>query len=376
MDENYYIEELKQLEQDHSLRRLPGEIPEGLINLSSNDYLGISNDKELLDEFIDTCKVCQLKFSAASSRLLTGDSSEYSTLENKISLAFNREACLIYNSGYHANTGILPAISGKDDLIVADKLVHASIIDGLQLSKAEVQRYRHLDYNHLEKILQKSNGRYKNVFIVSESIFSMDGDMADLPRLVEIKKRYNTYLYIDEAHAVGVRGKNGLGCAEESGCINECDFIVGTFGKAIASLGAYVVCSDVFKQFLVNRSRTLIYTTALPPVNLAWTSFIFDKLPEFESKRERLTKLSSRLAKLLGVSSSTHIVPFVTGSNKSAIELSIKLRKEGFYVLPIRYPTVPKGKERLRFSLNASITMEMLNEISAIINANISTSSA
>jgi 8-amino-7-oxononanoate synthase len=237
----------------------------------------------------------------------------------------------------------------------------------LQLSKAEVQRYRHLDYTHLEKILQKAAGNYKNVFIVSESIFSMDGDMAHLPTLVELKKKYSAYLYVDEAHAVGVRGENGLGCVEEFGCINDCDFIVGTFGKAIASVGAYVVCDDIFKKYLVNRSRTLIFTTALPPLNLAWTNFIFERLPEFENRREHLKEVGLQLAQMLGVDAETHIVPFITGSNESAIELSKTLQKSGFYVLPIRYPTVPKGKARLRFSLSADISIDELKEIKSII---------
>jgi len=362
-----YIKKLQELELEHNLRRLPGEIPGGILNLSSNDYLGITEDEELRSEFSEISRNKKLKYSSASSRLLTGDSEQYRILENTISSAYGREACLVYNSGYHANAGILPAVAGKNDLIVADKLVHASIIDGMQLSKAEVLRYRHLDYSHLERLLQKSEGNYSNIFIVSESIFSMDGDMADLSRLVEIKKRYNAYLYIDEAHAVGVRGENGLGCCEESGCIDDCDFIVGTFGKAIASVGAFVVCEDIFKRYLVNYSRTLIYTTALPPVNLAWTNFIFTKLPGYIAKRDHLKKISSEFARLLEVDAETHIVPFITGSNESAIELSEKLRTGGYYVLPVRYPTVPKGKARLRFSLNSGISMEKLIEIARFI---------
>ena len=362
-----YREILNQLEKEHNLRQLPGNIPEGYINLSSNDYLGLNQDTALRNEFYNLSGTSQFHLSASSSRLLTGNSNAYNVLETTIKNSHRREACLVYNSGYHANIGILSALAGKNDLIVADKQVHASIIDGMQLSKATVQRYKHLDYHHLEKILQKSRHSFQHIFIVSESIFSMDGDVADLPLLVELKKKYGACLYLDEAHAVGVRGRNGLGCAEEAGCMDACDFIVGTFGKAMASVGAYLVCDEVYKHFLVNHSRSLIFTTALPPVNLAWTNFLFERLPDFEDKRNHLKELSVQFAKMMNVNAETHIVPFLTGSNESAIQASMKLRDHNYYVLPVRYPTVPKGKARLRFSLGADMNITELQKIPQII---------
>lgn len=364
---NRYTEILKQLEQDNNLRKIPGALPEGSINLSSNDYLGLSNNKGLQREFFNYIALSDLKFSASSSRLLTGNSREYEQLENTIANAYNREACLVYNSGYHANIGILPSLASKKDLILADKLVHASIIDGIKLSKAETLRYNHLDYNHLENILKKKRKHHEQVFIVTESIFSMDGDIADLETLVHIKEKYNCFIYIDEAHALGVRGKKGLGCAEELGLINACDFIVGTFGKAIASIGAFVVCNNNIKEYLVNTSRSLIFTTALPPVNLAWTNFIFEKLPTLTPQREKLNHVSKVLSENLEIKHQSHIIPFITGSNESAIALSKEMINQGFYVLPIRYPTVPKGKARLRFSLNAALTTEDIQQVTKIL---------
>ncbi len=267
------------------------------------------------------------------------------------------------NSGYHANIGILPALAGKRDLIVADKLVHASIIDGLRLSETEMLRFRHLDYEHLREILFNHREEYDNVFIVTESIFSMDGDVADLQELCDLKREYDTFLYVDEAHAVGVRGTNGLGCCEEQGCIDDIDFIVGTFGKAFASYGAFVVCDEMFREFLVNTQRSLIFTTALPPVNVAWTRFILNRMPDFYSYRMKLSGIAEQLRTTLAnrgfeTRGDSHIVPFLCGSNENSVYMSELFQDNGFFVLPVRYPTVPKNEARIRFSLNAAIPEE------------------
>ena len=248
-----YAKILEQLKLDGNLRKLPNGLPEDCINLSSNDYLGLNSDDKLRNLFLEKKSASNLKFSAVSSRLLTGNSSEYNILENTILKAYNREACLIFNSGYHANIGILPCLAGKKDLLLADKFVHASIIDGMQLSKAEILRFNHLDYSHLENILEKKRSDYDKVFIVSESIFSMDGDKADMMRLVEIKRKYNCILYFDEAHALGVYGSNGLGYAEECNLLADCDILVGTFGEALASVGAFVVCDSIIKEYIYSR---------------------------------------------------------------------------------------------------------------------------
>ncbi len=334
-----------------------------MLNLSSNDYLGLSTNPRLIEEFRSETDVMALAYSAASSRLLSGNHQYYKMLEDDLSDLFDKEAALVFNSGYHANIGILPALAGKHDLIVADKLVHASIIDGLRLSEAQMIRYRHLDYEHLQSILTQHREEYENVFIVTESIFSMDGDVADLQQLCEIKKEFDAFLYVDEAHAIGVRGTNGLGCCEEQACIEDIDFIIGTFGKAFASMGAFVVCANLFREYLINTQRSLIFTTALPPVNVAWTRFILNRMPDFYDLRIKLADVSDRLRKVLETKGfetrgSSHIVPMICGSNESSLEMADMLQDNGFFALPVRYPTVPKNEARIRFSLNASIPME------------------
>ena len=368
---------LKQLNEAGNLRSLPDIVRTGnrierdrqvMLNLSSNDYLGLASRSDLREAFFEEWKEKDYPLSSSSSRLLTGNFTVYTELEQLMAERFNREAALLFNSGYHANTGILPALADKQTLILADKLVHASIIDGILLSGAPFQRYRHNDYNQLETLLKKNAGQYEQLFIVTESIFSMDGDVADLRRLVELKKSYpNVCLYVDEAHAIGVRGKNGLGIAEEQDCIREIDLLVGTFGKALASMGAYVVCSRTIREYLVNCMRPLIFSTALPPAQIAWTRFIFERLPEFSSLREELTLTSHLLSDALegkgGEISESHIIPYIIRENNDCISKAEELQRKGFYCLPVRPPTVPKGMARIRFSLTADITTEQLTQL-------------
>lgn len=341
-----------------------------LLNLSSNDYLGLATNVGFQDEF--STKYKALCFGSTSSRLLTGNSFDYEQLEAKLSVLYNNRDVLFMNSGYHANSGIIPALCRKGDLILADKLVHASIIDGIRLSDAKCVRFQHNDYVQLEKLLTKNRSDFRNIFIISESIFSMNGDESDLRKLTELKKAYGAFLYVDEAHAVGVRGKRGLGCAEEYGLMGEVDFIVGTCGKAFASMGAWVVCNGLFRDFLINTCRTLIFTTALAPVNILWTSFILDKIVDMSEEREKLTELSrflsdSFVAKAYEKVSDSHIIPLIVGENDKAVRLSEKLIKAGFWVLPVRPPTVPDGTSRLRISLRSDITIDDLQKMLEVI---------
>lgn len=365
---NRYKEELAVLDTYSKLRCLPQSVlDKSVIEMSSNDYLGLNKDEKLYEEFICGLVHTKPRFSSVSSRLLGGGAQEHQLLEDLIADCYRPKSCLLYNSGYHANLGILPALAGAKDLIIADKLVHASIIDGATLSKAKLMRYKHQDYGHLERILSKNRKLYDNIFVVSESIFSMDGDVVDLNKLVALKNKYDYFLYIDEAHALGTRGVNGYGYAEELGLRDEVDFIVGTFGKALASVGAFVVCKEVYKQYLVNYSRSLIYSTALPPINLAWTKFIFERLPEFTQQREKLDSIRLEFSKLINAASQSNIIPYIIGGNKDALRYSDLLRKEGFNALPIRYPTVPNGTARLRFSLSADMDIQKLSPIRKIV---------
>ncbi|WP_195661197.1 8-amino-7-oxononanoate synthase [Bacteroides nordii] len=376
-------QELQELKEKNNLRKLPAITHEGrnvivdgqrMLNLSSNDYLGLANDRKLRQEFRETLTTETFLPTSSSSRLLTGNFSIYDRLEQQLADDFGTEAALTFNSGYHANTGILPAVSNTHTLILADKLVHASLIDGIRLSAAKCIRYRHNEYNQLERLLQVNHSEYERIIVVTESIFSMDGDEADLRELVRLKKQYpNVLLYVDEAHAFGVRGQRGLGCAEEQDCINDIDFLVGTFGKALASAGAYIVCRKVIREYLINKMRTFIFTTALPPVTVQWTSFMLERLAGFWQRREALRFLSNQLREALknkgyDCPSTSHIVPLITGESCVAIRKAEELQRKGFYALPVRPPTVPEGTSRIRFSLTAEIReseMEkLINEIS------------
>ncbi len=375
-------QELQELKEKSNLRKLPAITHEGrnvivdgqrMLNLSSNDYLGLANDRKLRQEFRESLTTETFLPTSSSSRLLTGNFSIYDRLEQQLADSFGTEAALTFNSGYHANTGILPAVSNTYTLILADKLVHASLIDGIRLSAAKCIRYRHNEYNQLERLLQVNHSEYERIIVVTESIFSMDGDEADLRELVRLKKQYpNVLLYVDEAHAFGVRGQRGLGCAEEQDCINDIDFLVGTFGKALASAGAYIVCREVIREYLINKMRTFIFTTALPPVMIQWTSFVLERLAGFRQRRETLRFLSNQLREALknkgyDCPSTSHIVPLITGESCVAIRKAEELQRKGFYALPVRPPTVPEGTSRIRFSLTAEVREsemeELINEI-------------
>lgn len=339
------------------------------LNLSSNDYLGIFEKEELVKEFLARTELP--RFSAASSRLLTGNCSAYERLEELLCRTFGKEAALLFNSGYHANVGILPALCGKDSLIIADKLVHASIIDGIRLSGCNFIRFRHNDCGHLESILKKEHEAYKTIFVVTESIFSMGGDEAPLRELAALKAGYpQIMLYVDEAHAFGVCGDSGLGLSQKYGLLEEVDILVATLGKAICSVGAFVVCPRILKEYLVNKMRPLIFSTALPPVNIEWSRFILEKLPGFAPEREHLAGISAWLRKELGsTGSNSHIIPFVTKDAGKAVELSQQLREHNIYALPVRPPTVPRGNAGIRFSLTAAVTRpEMENLVQTIFN--------
>lgn len=373
-----YQKELRLLEEKSNLREFPDIIHDDrdiirqdnrMLNLSSNDYLGLATDLSLRKGFLERLTPESFLPSASSSRLLTGNFSVYTELEEQLCRLFGSEGALVFNSGYHMNIGILPAVCDANTLILSDKLVHASLIDGIRLSAAHHLRYRHSHYEQLASILEKHQAQYEKIIIVTESIFSMDGDEADLRKLVELKKLYpHVLLYVDEAHAVGVRGKKGLGCAEEQGCIGDIDFLTGTFGKALASVGGYIICRKVIRDYLINKMRTLIFTTALPPVNLMWTQYILEQLGGLENRREYLKKISSRLKNELmnkgyNSPSTSQIIPVVIGDSRATVLKAEEMQRKGFYMLPVRPPTVPEGTSRIRISLTASIREKEIEQL-------------
>lgn len=336
-----------------------------LLNLSSNDYLGLGDDRELLDGYLDECRVRGYQMTSSSSRLLVGNHPLYGILEDELASLYRREAAMVFNSGYHANIGILPALCGRHDLVLCDRLNHASIIDGMRIAEAQSHRYRHKDYGHLEELLDTAQGRYRQIFIISESVFSMDGDLADLRRLVALKKRYNAVLLIDEAHGAGVFGDRGLGLCEAAGMIGDIDIIVGTFGKAFASTGAYAVMDSLFRDYLVNTMRPFMFTTALPPAVIAWSLVTLRKQVTMADRRQHLLHLSSRLRNELlsagfDVPGESHIVPVITRTDQRAVMMALRLRESGFLCLPVRPPTVPRNTSRVRISLRSILAWEDL----------------
>lgn len=351
-----------------------GNLTQPLINFSSNDYLGLAGDQSLLENFFKDIDVTH-KFnwmSASSARPLTGTSLTHEALENQIAKDYGKEKALLFNSGYHANSGILPAITVKDDLILADKLVHASIIDGLRLGSATFKRFAHNDMKHLEGLLERYSGQYTRIWVVTESVFSMDGDVAPLADLVELKKRYDAFLYVDEAHALGCLGENGLGLAEELGFIADVDVLVGVFGKALAGVGAFATADSILVEGMINFSRSWLFSTALPPINIEWSYYIWLQLKGFGDQRRQLHKLTTLFREELKefdqlCLGESYIVPLLVPTNEAVVELSRNLEEEGFLALPIRSPTVKKGSERVRFSLTANIPEAALKDVISLL---------
>ena len=329
------------------------------LNFSSNDYLGLS-DANLQKQFLSALDTEHLfLMSNPSSRLMTGNTHYYKELEDSLAAFYRKEAALVLGCGFLLNTGILPALTDERDLVVADKLVHASLIDGLRLCNCRWTRFRHNDMEHLESVLKKNRKDYRHVYIVTESVFSMGGDIAPLRKMVELKRQYDCSLYVDEAHAFGVRGEQGRGVAEEQGIIADIDILVATMGKALASQGAFVVCSDELKQILVNRMRTLIFSTALPPISLLWSKFLLEKLPAMADKRKHLADLSEWMrSRIPGNVSASHIIPVIVGDKFETLHLSEELMHKGYWITAVRYPTVPEGTARLRVSLSAAMSRD------------------
>ncbi|MFW2160221.1 8-amino-7-oxononanoate synthase [Acinetobacter beijerinckii] len=376
---DHYAEQLDHFKQQGNFRQFTSNQQQGrwitiqnrtMLNLASNDYLGLAADLSLREEFLDTLQIDRALFSSSSSRLLTGNFAEYEQFENSLSKAFDR-AALLFNSGYHMNIGILPALADSKTVILADKLVHASMIDGIRLSNAQYVRYRHNDLQHLEQLLQKyqQDEQVERIIVVTESIFSMDGDETDLAALTQLKQRFvKTMLYVDEAHAIGVRGEQGLGCAEQYGVLHQIDFLVGTFGKAIASIGGYIICDPIIRDYLINKMRPLIFSTALPPISMAWSDFIFNKVLNMQQQRQHLAEISHFLqqaviAKGFSSPSSSHIIPIIVGESNAAIEKARYVQQQGFYAMPVRPPTVPQNSSRLRISLTSMVQKAELEKL-------------
>lgn len=372
---SFYEDKLLELEKDSNLRYLKNFIQDGkyliwnnskLLNLSSNDYLGISINDNIKDNFLSSYKG---KIENPSARLLSGSNKVFIELEDLIKNELKVEDVLLFNSGYHANVGIYSSLLNRDDVVFIDKLNHASIIDGIHLSGAKLIPFNHLDYIDLEIKLEKYRNQYKNAIISSETLFSMDGDIADINKLVELKNKYNSLLIIDEAHSFGVYG-DGKGICRSLNLTNEIDLIMGTFGKAVGSYGAFAAGKKTIVSYLVNFARSFIFSTALPEITVSFSKYVLENYifssSELQNKLFDITNYT--LSKFSDTPSKSYIIPVILGENERAVKVSDELIKKGFYILPIRYPTVKKGSARIRISLNPCITKEEIDSFSKIIS--------
>lgn len=340
------------------------------LDFSSNDYLGLSGHPRLKET--SQRAIQQLGVSASASRLLSGDLEICHKLEERVAILKSKEAALVFNSGYQANVGIISSICKKGDVVFSDKLNHASIIDGIILSGARLFRFLHNDLNHLEVLLKSHRHKFEECLIITETVFSMDGDRPPLKELVVLKEKYNCKIMVDEAHATGVFGENGAGVVEEEGLAEEIELVMGTFSKALGSFGAYLACSGKMREYLINSSRSFIYSTALPPAVIAANIASLDLIQDEPYRRKMLLENADffrrRLQKYgFEVKGSSQIIPLIVSDTKKALELSQELQKRGYWVFAIRPPTVPLGEARLRFSLtyyhNKEVLERLINDI-------------
>lgn len=343
------------------------------IDFSSNDYLGLSGHPKL----IEAAKAALDEFGAGSSasRLLSGSLDIHHRLEEEVARFKNKESALVFNSGYQANLGILSSLYAKGDAIFSDKLNHASIIDGMFLSGAKIFRFFHNDPEHLGALLKRERQKFKKALIITETVFSMDGDRPPLKALVDLRDRYDCRIMVDEAHATGIYGKNGSGIVEEEGLSDRVDLIMGTFSKALGSFGAYIAASKEVIDYLINTCRGFIYSTSLPPAVIASNLASLELVSQEPYRREALLVLARYLrTKLetmgLEIRGSSQIVPIIIGENARAEGFAKILQERGHWVLPIRPPTVPAKEARLRLSLtfhhDKNILQKLIDDISNV----------
>ncbi|MES2139580.1 MAG: 8-amino-7-oxononanoate synthase [Bacteroidota bacterium] len=372
--DNFLFNSIKKRQEQNALRKL--HINDQLIDFCSNDYLGFASNKELLDA--SEREISNLKsqisnlLGSTGSRLLAGNSAYVEELEKKIALFHNAEAGLIYNSGYDANVGLFSALGQKGDTIIYDELIHASVHDGIKLSSGSAYMFRHNDINHLEERLKIAEGI---VYVVVESIYSMDGDMAPLKEIVDLCKKHNANLIVDEAHATGVTTNNGKGLVQQLSLEQDVFARVHTFGKALGCHGAIILGTDLLRIFLINFSRSFIYTTALPVKSLIAVNQAYQLLQRsddlIQQLHENINYFKSHLSENIKaqlIESDSAIQCIVISGNDKVKTLAFALQSAGYDVRPILSPTVPKGKERLRICIHTFNTMPQIKGLCDLLN--------
>lgn len=361
--------------QNNALRKL--SLPNDLIDFASNDYIGFSKNKAIFEEthqylIENDC----IQNGATGSRLLSGNHKVYQEAEDFIANFHQSESALIFNSGYDANVGFFSSVPQKGDLILYDELSHASIRDGIQLSNAKAYKFQHNDFEDLEKLIERFQTELVEVYIVTESVFSMDGDTPNLEELVQVSEKYNCYLVIDEAHALGVFGSTGEGLVQMLGLQDKVFARIMTFGKGLGCHGAAILGSQELKDYLVNFARSLIYTTGLSPHSVATNLIAYQHL---ESEKQTINKLRENIIhfnqekNLLGlkpmfVRSKSAIQSAIIPGNQNVKSIANQLQEKGFDVKAILSPTVPEGQERLRFCIHSFNSKEEISEVLSLLS--------
>ncbi|WP_027359062.1 aminotransferase class I/II-fold pyridoxal phosphate-dependent enzyme [Desulforegula conservatrix] len=328
-----------------------------LLNFCSNDYLGLNSNPVLQERSLEFMKA--YGSGSGASRLVCGDKGYFAGIESKIASFKGKDASIIIGSGFQANISVIPAICTRESLIVMDRLCHSSLVHGAVLSRAEIIRFRHLDLSHLAEVLEKAAlKKYDRVLVVTESVFSMDGDITPIGGICEIAHKLGAMIMVDEAHATGIMGEKGSGLCKN----HDVDIVMGTFSKALGSYGSYVAGSQLLKEYLMNFCTGFIFSTALPPGVLGAVDAALDIIPGMDSDRKKVADFSQRIRlefSKMGYdcgASSTQIIPVMVGQAVDATRLSDFLYANGIFASAIRPPTVPRGESRLRFTVTASHT--------------------
>jgi 8-amino-7-oxononanoate synthase len=351
--ESFCTESLKQLETAHARRQLR-DAPAHTVSFASNDYFGLSKHPEVIAAA--QAALVQYGAGAGASRLVTGNHPLYAPLEKKLAQLKKKEAALVFGSGYLANIGVITALMGKGDLILADKLAHACIIDGAQLSGAKLMRFKHNDAEHAIALLQEHRSSYENVLIITESVFSMDGDKAPLTALSKLARRHDAWLMVDDAHGLG----------EEAG--TTVDIWTGTLSKAAGSYGGYAAGKQSLVDYLATSARSFIFSTGLPPATCASALKALEIAEREPQRRARPLLLARRVTNALGlVPAQSAIVPVIFGSSEAALAASARLEKLGILAIAIRPPTVPANSARLRLTFNSEHTDEQVDALIAAL---------
>lgn len=341
-----------------------------VINLSSNNYLGFANHPRLKKASIEAIE--KYGAGAGAVRTIIGNMTIHEELEELLAKFKREEAAMVYQSGFNCNAGTIQAVTEKGDIIISDELNHASIIDGSRLSRADKAIYKHSDMDSLEQVLKESRDKYRNILIITDGVFSMDGDIAKLPEIVELAEKYEAMTYVDDAHGSGVLGESGRGTVDHFGLHGRVDFTIGTLSKAIGVVGGYVAGSKTMQEWLNHRGRPILFSTSLTPASAGAIIEAITMLMETTEYTDRLWRNAKHFKQKLGAlgfntgHSETPITPVIIGDEAKTMEFSKKLFENGVFVSGIVFPTVPKGTGRLRCMVTAGHTEEQLDRAVAI----------